>query len=47
MRAPAAVLNGAIVPKGDLSALDTNLIVTQIFDAAREPARTGTTVRLT
>ncbi|HLY41488.1 MAG TPA: Gfo/Idh/MocA family oxidoreductase [Terracidiphilus sp.] len=43
----AAVLKGEIVPKGDLSALDTNVIVMQILDAARESARTGKTVRLT
>jgi glucose-fructose oxidoreductase len=42
----AAVLRGQIVPKGDLSALDTNVIVTQILDAARESARTGQTVNL-
>jgi glucose-fructose oxidoreductase len=42
----AAVLRGQIVPKGDLSALDTNVIVTQILDAARESARTGQTVKL-
>ena len=43
----AAVLRGRIVPKGDLSALDTNVIVMQILDAARESARTGRSVRLT
>ena len=43
----AAVLHGQIVPKGDLSALDTNVIVTQILDAARESAKTGQTVQLT
>ena len=43
----AAVLDGKIVPKGDLSALDTNIIVMQILDAARESARTGRSVRLT
>ncbi len=43
----AAVLRGQLVPKGDLSALDTNVIVMQILDAARESARTGKTVRLT
>ncbi len=43
----AAVLRGQLVPKGDLSALDTNVIVMQILDAARESARTGRTVRLT
>jgi predicted dehydrogenase len=43
----AAVLGGRIEDKGDLSALDTNVIVMQILDAARESARTGKTVRLT
>ena len=42
-----AVLRGQLVPKGDLSALDTNVIVMQILDAARESARTGRSVRLT
>ena len=43
----AAVIRGQIHPKGDLSALDTNMVVTQILDAARESARTGKTVKLT
>ncbi len=42
----AAVLRGQFVPKGDLTSLDTNVIVMQILDAARESARTGRTVRL-
>jgi len=42
----AAVMRGQIVPKGDLSALDTNVIVTQILDAARQSARSGATVRI-
>lgn len=42
-----AVLRGQLKPKGDLSALDTNVIVMQILDAARESARTGKAVRLT
>jgi predicted dehydrogenase len=42
----AAVLRGQIHPKGDLSSLDTNMVVTQILDAARESARTGKTVKL-
>ena len=42
----AAVLRGRIVPKGDLSALDTNIVVMQILDAARESARTGRTIHL-
>ncbi len=43
----AAVLRGQLVPKGDLTALDTNIVVMQILDAARESAREGRTVRLT
>ena len=43
----AAAMRGQLVPKGDQSALDTNVIVMQILDAARESARTGRTVRLT
>lgn len=42
----AAVLRGQLVPKGDLTALDTNIIVMQILSAARESARTGRTVLL-
>lgn len=41
-----AVLNGKITDTGDLSALDTNVTVMQILDAARESARTGKSVRL-
>lgn len=40
------VLSGKIDDKGDLSALDTNVTVMQILDAARESARTGRTVTL-
>ena len=43
----AAVLRGRLVPKADLTALDTNVTVMQILDAARESARTGKSVRLT
>jgi predicted dehydrogenase len=43
----AAVLNGQIKPQGDLTALDTNVTVMQILDAARESARTGKSVKLT
>jgi predicted dehydrogenase len=43
----AAVLRGQIVPHGDLSALDTNVIVMQILDAARESARSGRSVHIT
>jgi len=42
----AAVLRHQIEPKGDLTALDTNIVVMQILDAARESARTGQTVKL-
>lgn len=42
-----AVLNGKIKDSGDLSALDTNVTVMQILDAARESARSGKSVRLT
>jgi predicted dehydrogenase len=40
------VLRGAIQPKGDLTALDTNMVVMQILTAARESAKTGRTVEL-
>lgn len=42
----AAVLHGQVQAKGDLSALDTNMVVMQILDAARTSARTGKTVTL-
>ena len=42
----AAVVRGQIQPRGDLSALDTNVTVMRILDAARESARTGKTVEL-
>ncbi len=42
----AAVVRGQLVPRGDLTALDTNVIVMQILDAARQSARTGKTVNL-
>jgi glucose-fructose oxidoreductase len=42
----AAVLHGTIKPDGDESALDTNLIVMQILDAARTSAQTGRTITL-
>ena len=34
----AAVLRGQLTPKGDLTSLDTNIVVMQILDAARESA---------
>lgn len=42
----AAVLHGQIKPEGDLSSLDTNMVVMQILDAARTSAKTGRTVEL-
>jgi predicted dehydrogenase len=42
----AAVLAGQIRPAGDLTALDTNVVVMQILDAARESAHTGRTIQL-
>ncbi len=41
-----AVMNGQLESKGDLTALDTNVIVMQILDAARTSVRTGKTVAL-
>jgi glucose-fructose oxidoreductase len=41
-----AVLRGDLMPNGDLTSLDTNMVVMQILDAARESARTGRTVKL-
>ena len=41
-----AVMKGQLESKGDLSALDTNVIVMQILDAARTSARTGKTIAL-
>lgn len=42
----AAVVRGEIRPNGDLSSLETNIIVTEILDAARQSARTGKTIEL-
>ena len=42
----AAVLHGQIKDQGDLSALDTNMVVMQILTAARQSAETGRTVDL-
>ena len=42
----AAVVRGQLEPRGDLTALDTNIVVMQILDAARESAREGKTVQL-
>jgi glucose-fructose oxidoreductase len=40
------VVRGQLVPHGDLTALDTNVIVMQILDAARESVRTKRTIDL-
>ena len=40
-----AVLLGGLKPEG-LSSLETNVIVTEILDAARQSAATGKTIRL-
>ncbi len=42
----AAVLHGQVKPDGDLSSLDTNMVVVQILDAGRRSARTGRTVAI-
>jgi len=42
----AAVVRGELDPHGDLTALDTNVVVMQILDAARQSAQTGKTVVL-
>ncbi len=43
----AAVLDGSLKPAGDLTSLDTNVVVMQILDAARQSAREGRTIKLT
>ena len=42
----AAVLHKQIDPKGDLSSLETNLVVVQILDAARDSIKQGRTVQV-
>jgi predicted dehydrogenase len=42
----AAVLNGTLKPSGDLTSLETNVVVMQILDAARQSAREGRTIKL-
>ncbi len=42
-----AVMRGHIKPEGDLTALDTNMVVMQILDAAKRSAETGRTVTVT
>jgi predicted dehydrogenase len=41
-----AVLDGKIKDEGNMSSLDTNIIATEILDAARQSAQSGKTVRL-
>lgn len=42
----AAVLHGEVKDEGDLSSLDTNMVVMQILTAARESAETGKRIEL-
>jgi predicted dehydrogenase len=42
----AAVIRGDIQEDGSLSSLETNVIVAEILDAARQSAQTGRTIRL-
>jgi glucose-fructose oxidoreductase len=42
----AAVLRGTLKPSGDLTSLDTNVVVMQILDAARQSAHEGRTIKL-
>ncbi|HWW17829.1 MAG TPA: Gfo/Idh/MocA family oxidoreductase [Candidatus Saccharimonadales bacterium] len=42
----SAVLRGQIKPEGDLSSLETNMVVVQILDAGRRSAQTGRTVTI-
>jgi len=42
----AAVLHGHVDPDGDLSSLDTNMVVMQILDAGLRSAQTGRTVAI-
>ncbi|MGD0227779.1 MAG: Gfo/Idh/MocA family oxidoreductase [Terriglobia bacterium] len=42
----AAALHGQVDPDGDLTSLDTNIVVMQILDAARRSAQTGRTVSI-
>ena len=42
----AGVLRGQIDPDGDLSSLETNMVVVQILDAGRRSAQTGRTVEI-
>jgi hypothetical protein len=40
-------LHGQVQPDGDLSSLETNVVVMQILDAARRSAQSGKTITLT
>ena len=42
-----AVMRGKVKPVGDLSGLDTNMVVVQILDAARRSVKEGRTVMVT
>ena len=42
----AAVLRGELNSHGDLTSLDTNMVVMQILDAANQSAKTGRTISL-
>src|SRR3984893_18153055 len=42
----AAVLRGQVQPNGDLSSLETNIVVMQILDAALRSSRSGNTITL-
>lgn len=42
----AAVLQGTLKPDGDLTSLDTNVVVMQILDAARQSSKEGRTIPL-
>jgi predicted dehydrogenase len=42
----AAVLRGQLKPDGDLSSLETNMVVVQILEAGRRSAQTGRTVTI-
>jgi len=42
----AAVMNRHVESRGEPSALDTNITMMPILDAARQSARTGTTLKL-
>jgi hypothetical protein len=39
-------MKGNLKPNGDLTSLETNVVVMQILDAARQSAREGKTIKL-